>query len=76
MSDYLTYKGYKGTVEYSAADDLLYGKIIDIPDLFMYDGDSLVTLKKDFQETVDDYIAFCEDESIHAPTPQYKEKTA
>jgi len=76
MNDYLEYKGYKGTVEYSAADDLLCGEIVGIRGCVSYHGDSLASLKADFHEAVESYIAFCEDESIHASTPQYKEKTA
>lgn len=33
MKNYLEHKGYQGTVEYSAEDECLFGKIIGINDL-------------------------------------------
>ncbi|MEA4923115.1 MAG: toxin-antitoxin system HicB family antitoxin [Eubacteriaceae bacterium] len=53
----LEYKKYYGTVEYSAEDDCLTGKIVNVDDLVMYSGDSLDELKKAFQEMVDGEIA-------------------
>jgi len=62
MNNLLEYKGFYGTVEYSAEDNLLYGKVIDLPNvLIMYDGDSLESLKKDFMESIDFYLLPNED---------------
>ena len=54
MSNFLEYKDYMGTVEYSAEDDILYGKVIGINGLVSYEGDSIQSLKWDFEEAVDD----------------------
>ena len=57
MSEYLEYKGFKGTVAYSAEDDLLYGKVIGVPNTsIMYDGKCLESLKADFREAIDFYL--------------------
>ncbi|MDR2166276.1 MAG: hypothetical protein LBE35_00320 [Clostridiales bacterium] len=68
----LEYRGFYGSVAYSAPDDLLYGKILDIHGLFMYDGTSLDELKKEFADTVERWLDFCEAEreeemQSHAP---------
>jgi len=55
----LSYKDYYGSVEYSAADECFFGKIIGINDLVSFEGGSVSELKKAFAEAVDDYIAMC-----------------
>ena len=59
MKDILTYKGYIGTVHFSAEDDVFYGKIEGIRDLVSFEGQSVDELKKAFQEAVEDYLEFC-----------------
>ena len=66
MSNYLKYKGFSGTVEYSAEDDILYGKIIGISGLAMYFGNSLDSLKKDFYESVDFHLSHCAEANIES----------
>jgi len=67
----LEYKGYYGTVEYSAKDNILFGKVIGVNGLISYEGDSVQTLKTDFEEAVDDYLDMCEAESVE-PEKTYK----
>jgi predicted HicB family RNase H-like nuclease len=58
--DYLEYKGYKGTVEYSKEDDCLVGKVIGMhKDLIAYEGATLAELKMDFEAAVESYIEGC-----------------
>jgi predicted HicB family RNase H-like nuclease len=57
--NYLTYKGYIGTVSYSHEDDILYGKIEGINDSISYHGESIRELKNAFMESVDDYLELC-----------------
>ncbi len=72
----LEYKGYSGTVEYSAKDNILFGKVIGgkvigVNGLISYEGDSVQNLKTDFEEAVDDYLAMCEAEGVE-PEKTYK----
>ncbi|MBQ8060670.1 MAG: type II toxin-antitoxin system HicB family antitoxin [Bacteroidales bacterium] len=70
MKDYLEYKGYKGTVEYSKEDDCLCGKVIGMSkDLIMYEGSTLEELRSDFNKAVDDYIAGCIADGIEPRKP-------
>lgn len=55
----LKYKGYEGSVEYSAEDDCLCGKVLNIRGLLSYEGQTLQELRKDFELCVDDYLALC-----------------
>lgn len=68
--DYLEYKGYKGTVEYSKEDDCLVGKVIGMHrDLILYEGNSIKELRQDFEDAVDSYIEGCMTEGIKPRKP-------
>lgn len=71
MSDLFKYKDYYGTIEYSEKDDCLFGKIIGISSLYLYEGNTIKELKKDFEKAVDSYLSFCKENSIE-PEKAYK----
>ena len=53
----IEYKGLKGTIEYSAEDGCLIGKILDLDDgIIIYEGDSVAEIIQMFHEAVDDYL--------------------
>jgi len=53
------YKGYIGSIETSLEDLVLHGKIQFIRDVITYAADNLADLKKEFQISVDEYLADC-----------------
>ena len=58
--DYLEYKGYKGSVEYSKEDNCLFGKVQGLgKDLIVYEGQTLNELRADFEEGIDNFIHLC-----------------
>ena len=59
MKDILTYKGFIGSIHFSAEDAVFHGKIEGITDLVTFEGQSINKLVKAFHEAVDDYIALC-----------------
>jgi predicted HicB family RNase H-like nuclease len=67
----MEYKGYCGTVEYSAEDNVLHGKVLGIRSLLSYEGDSVQNLKKDFELAVDDYLKTCVEKGFE-PEKAYK----
>lgn len=69
MSQTLQYKGYNGSVLYSAEDRLLHGRLLGIRDFVSYDGEDVVTIKRNFQGAVDEYLAFCEAEGKTPDVP-------
>ena len=69
MSDLFDYKGYSGSIEYSAPDDVMYGKVLGIRSLLSYEGDSIKKLRKDFEEVVDEYLADCTNEGVEPEKP-------
>jgi len=65
MSDsVLEYKGYFGSVEYSAPDRCFYGKMLGVRALVTYEGRDVDSIEKEFMASVDDYLALCEQEGI------------
>ena len=59
MSNVLRYKGYTGTVEYSAEDRVFYGEIAFINDTVLFEGDTVKQLEQHFKEAVQHYIESC-----------------
>lgn len=59
MSNTLNYKGYVGSVEFSAEDGVFYGKLTGISDRITFEGDSVESLIQDFHSAVEDYLEDC-----------------
>ena len=64
MRDVLTYKGFIGTVFFSAGDRVFYGKIEGINDLVTFEGANVDELEKAFKYMVDEHIKDCKKEGI------------
>jgi len=71
MTPFLEYKGYQGSVEFSSEDGVLFGKLIGIRSLISYEGENMTQLKAAFEESVDDYLAICEQ---HGHSPEIPQK--
>ena len=68
--DYLEYKGYKGSVEYSKEDNCLFGKVQGMSKaLILYGGQTLEELRKDFEAGVDSYLEGCKADGVEPAKP-------
>lgn len=68
--DYLEYKGYKGSVEYSKADNCLVGKVLGMgKDAILYEGDNINDLYDDFCAGIDSYIEGCKLDGVEPKKP-------
>ncbi|MBV5260330.1 type II toxin-antitoxin system HicB family antitoxin [Synechococcus moorigangaii CMS01] len=56
-----TYKGYTGKFEIDFEENLLSGIVIDIKDVITFHGKTIEEVLQCFHESVDDYLAFCEE---------------
>jgi predicted HicB family RNase H-like nuclease len=56
----MEYKGYIGKVEFDDEAATLHGEVINTRDVITFQGESVAELKKAFEDSVDDYLAFCE----------------
>jgi predicted HicB family RNase H-like nuclease len=59
MNTVLRYKGYSAKPEYSADDQVFYGKILGIRDLVDFYTENAKDVENEFHKAVDDYLAFC-----------------
>jgi predicted HicB family RNase H-like nuclease len=66
MKNILTYKGFIGTVSFSADDHIFFGKIEGIDDLVTFEGSTVDELETAFQYMVDQHIADCKAEGKQA----------
>lgn len=71
MKNTMEYKGYIGSVEFSETDELFFGQVQGIRSLISYEGINAKELVRDFHESVDAYLKFCEEEGIE-PEKAYK----
>ena len=71
MNNTMEYKGYIGSVEFSEADGVFFGKVMGIRGLLSYEGTTAKELVEDFHGTVDDYLALCEAQGT-VPEKAYK----
>jgi len=69
MSNILQYKGYIASIEFSAEDKCLFGKIEHIDDLIMFDGENFDQVEKAFHEAVDGYLDFCKENDTTSQQP-------
>lgn len=71
MNNTIEYKGYIGSVEFSAEDSIFHGKVQGIRALISYEGSNAQELVNDFHYAIDDYLELCSEENIE-PEKAYK----
>ena len=69
MDNVLEYKGYHGSVEFSVQDGILHGRVLFIRDGISYEGKSVRKIKAAFQEAVDDYLQYCDENGRKPDAP-------
>ena len=65
----LTYKGYSGSVTLDEEAGLFHGEVLDLKDVITFQGRSVEELQQAFQESVDDYLAFCRERGEEPDKP-------
>ena len=71
MSNMMEHRGYYGTVEFSDADNVLFGKVVGVNVLISYEGDSVQSLKADFEGAIDEYLEMCAEKGVE-PEKTYR----
>ncbi len=59
MTNFLKYKGYSATINFSVEDKVFYGNIWGIDDVVTFEGKSDIEAKKAFYKAVNDYLTTC-----------------
>lgn len=55
----MEYKGYLGHTEYDDEANIFHGEVINIRDVITFQGKSVDELRQAFEDSVEDYLAFC-----------------
>lgn len=56
----MEYKGYVGKVEFDDDAEIFHGEVLDTRDVITFQGKSVGELRQAFRDSIDDYLAFCE----------------
>ncbi len=65
----MEYKGYVGKVDFDDEAGIFHGEVLDTRDVITFQGRSVDELKTAFQESVDDYLAFCKERGEEPDKP-------
>jgi len=57
----MEYKGYVGTVQFDEDAEIFHGEVINLRDVITFQADTVEGLKKEFHESIDDYLDFCKE---------------
>jgi predicted HicB family RNase H-like nuclease len=55
----MEYKGYLARVEFDDEANPFHGEVINIRDVIAFQGKSVGELRQAFEDSVEDYLAFC-----------------
>ena len=57
----LEYKGYIGSVVFDSDAELFHGEVVGLRDVITFQGTTPHEIKEAFQESVNDYLEFCQE---------------
>lgn len=55
----MQYKGYVARVEFDDETNIFHGEVMNTRDVITFQGKSVDELKEAFEDSVNDYLAFC-----------------
>ncbi len=55
----MDYKGYFAKVEFDDEANTFHGEVINLRDVITFEGETVDELRKAFNDSVEDYLAFC-----------------
>ncbi len=55
----MEHKGYFAEVEFDDHAKIFHGEVINLRDVITFEGETVKELTQAFQDSVDDYLAFC-----------------
>ena len=71
MANMMEYRGYHGSVEFSAEDGLLVGTVFGIRDSLHYHGASVPEITESFHSCIDTYLEICKKHN-REPDKEYR----
>jgi predicted HicB family RNase H-like nuclease len=65
----MKYKGYEAIVQFDEDANIFHGEVINTRDVITFQGTSVKELKKAFEGSVEDYLAFCKERGEEPDKP-------
>ena len=65
----MNYKGYVGSVEYDDENRVFTGTVINTRTVITFHGSSVDELEREFHASVDDYLAWCDQDGVEPEKP-------
>ena len=65
----IEYKGYTGVFEFDPSIDAFHGHVLGLQDVVTFEGRSVDELRREMEESVEDYLAFCAEEGKEPERP-------
>ena len=65
----MEYKGYLARAEFDDEADIFHGQVINIRDVVTFQGRSVDELCQAFEDSVQDYLAFCAERGEEPESP-------
>jgi predicted HicB family RNase H-like nuclease len=55
----IEYKGYTAVFEFDPSVDVFHGRVIGLQDVVTFEGRSIDELRREMEESIEDYLEFC-----------------
>lgn len=65
----MEHQGYSARIEYDEDLGAFHGQVLNINDVITFHGTSVDELRREFQASVDDYLAWCEERGEEPDRP-------
>lgn len=65
----MQHKGYVGVVELDEEAGIIHGRVIGLRDVITFQGETVAAARKAFEDSVDDYLAFCKERGEEPEKP-------
>ncbi len=65
----IEYEGYVGVFDFDSEIDAFHGTVINTNDVISFYGSSVEELKKEMRQSIDEYLAFCEEQGKKPEKP-------
>jgi len=65
----IAHKGYIAKIEFDEDDKVLHGRILGLRDVITFEANSVEGAIAAFEESVDDYLAYCEERNKEPEKP-------
>ncbi len=60
MDNTLKYNGFTAKIEFSAHDNVFFGRLLNVDEIVVFDAETVEGLKQSMKESVDFYLEVCE----------------